>query len=160
MTTNQAVATFGAGCFWGVEDMFRSMRGVIDTAVGFMGGAAPNPSYEHVCAGDTGYVEVCQITYDSTTISYAQLLDAFWGMHDPTQGNQQGPDYGSQYRSVIFTHTPEQVVRAQKSKMVLERAQRYDRPITTTIEPAQTFYRAEEYHQRYFEKHGGGVCHV
>ncbi|MBI4449976.1 peptide-methionine (S)-S-oxide reductase MsrA [Candidatus Uhrbacteria bacterium] len=153
-----ALATFGAGCFWHVEDAFRKVPGVVDAAVGFMGGQVANPSYERVCTGTTGHAEVCQVTYDPARVSYGQLLEQFWEMHDPTQMNRQGPDVGSQYRSVIFAHTPEQEAAAKQSKEVLAKSGKFQRPIATDIEPAREFYRAEEYHQRYFEKHGGGTC--
>lgn len=154
------LATFGAGCFWHVEDAFRKMPGVIDAAVGFMGGSVADPSYERVCTGTTGHAEVCQVTYDPARVSYEQLLEAFWAMHDPTQMNRQGPDVGSQYRSVIFTHTPEQATTARRSKDALDASRKFKKPIATAIEPAGPFYRADEYHQRYFEKHGGGTCAV
>lgn len=153
-------ATFGAGCFWHIEDAFRKIPGVIDAAVGFMGGRVANPSYERVCSGTTGHAEVCQVTYDPAKVSYDQLLEAFWTMHDPTQMNRQGPDVGSQYRSVIFTHTPEQDTAARQSRDALDASRKFTKPIATAIEPADPFYRAEEYHQRYFEKHGGGTCAV
>lgn len=151
-------ATFGAGCFWHVEDVFRKVPGVVDAAVGFMGGRVANPSYERVCAGDTGHAEVCQVTYDPSIVSYEQLLEKFWEIHDPTQVNRQGSDVGSQYRSVIFTHTPEQAAAASASKEALVRSRTYKKSIATAIEPAREFSRAEEYHQRYLEKHGGGTC--
>ncbi|MDP3771419.1 MAG: peptide-methionine (S)-S-oxide reductase MsrA, partial [bacterium] len=132
--------------------------GVTDAVVGFMGGRSANPSYERVCTGTTGHAEVCQVSYDSARVSYEQLLEKFWEMHDPTQMNRQGPDVGSQYRSVIFTHTPEQEAAARQSKETLAKSGKFQRPIATAIEPAHEFYRAEEYHQRYFEKHGGGTC--
>lgn len=153
-----ALATFGAGCFWHVEDAFRKIPGVVDAAVGFMGGRVADPSYERVCTGTTGHAEVCQVTYDPARVSYEQLLEAFWVMHDPTQMNRQGPDVGSQYRSVIFTHTPEQAVTARRSKAALDASRKFKQPIATAIESAGPFYRADEYHQRYFEKHGGGTC--
>lgn len=152
------LATFGAGCFWHVEDAFRKVPGVVDAAVGFMGGRVANPSYERVCAGDTGHVEVCQVTYDPSVVSYEQLLEKFWEIHDPTQVNRQGPDVGSQYRSVIFTHTPEQAAAASTSKEALEQSKKFKKSIATSIEPADPFSRAEEYHQRYVEKHGSGTC--
>lgn len=153
------LATFGAGCFWHVEEAFRKVPGVVDTAVGFMGGTVPHPSYERVCAGDTGHVEVCQVTYDPVRVSYEQLLEKFWEIHDPTQVNRQGPDVGSQYRSVIFTHTPEQETAARRSKQALEQSRKFTKPIATVIESAVAFYRAEEEHQRYLEQHGGiGTC--
>jgi peptide-methionine (S)-S-oxide reductase len=143
-------ATFGAGCFWQVEAAFRDLDGVIDTAVGYEGGDVENPTYEQVCSDTTGHVEVCQVTYDPEQISYEQLLDVFWGVHDPTQVNRQGPDVGTQYRSVIFVHTPEQELAATKSKAELQA--RLGAPVATQIEPAQPFWRAEEYHQCYLER--------
>ena len=149
-----AKATFGAGCFWGVEATFRQVKGVIDTAVSFMGGSVENPTYEDVCTGETGHAEVVQIEYDPDRGSYAELLEVFWECHDPTQLNRQGPDVGTQYRSVIFYHDEEQRKLAEASKKRLEESSLYDQPIVTEIVPASAFYRAEEYHQRYFEKHG------
>lgn len=153
-------ATFGAGCFWGVEQAFRELPGVIDVAVGYMGGHVVNPSYEQVCTDRSGHVEVVQIDYDPKQISYDALLEKFWAIHDPTTMNRQGPDVGTQYRSVIFFHSPEQLRLAEASKQALQDSGEYSRPIVTAIEPAQVFYRAEEYHQRYFEKNGGGACHI
>ena len=153
-----ATATFGAGCFWGVEAAFRKTEGVLDTAVGYMGGPFENPTYEDVCADPTGHAEVVQVNYDPSAVSYEGLLEVFWRIHDPTQFNRQGPDVGAQYRSVIFYHSPEQEQAARASKQALETSGRHDRPIATAIEPAATFWRAEEYHQRYLEKCPGGVC--
>lgn len=155
-----AIATFGAGCFWGVEETFRKIPGVTATAVGYMGGSLPNPTYEQVCTDRTGHAEVVQLEYDPQRVSYEQLLEVFWRMHDPTTLNRQGPDVGTQYRSVIFFHTPEQEAAARASKARADASGRYSRPIVTEITPAGEFYRAEEYHQRYFEKRGGGYCHV
>jgi peptide-methionine (S)-S-oxide reductase len=155
------IATFGAGCFWRVEEAFRMVEGVLGTAVGYMGGTLKNPGYEQVCSGETGHAEVVQVTYDPATISYQQLLDIFWSIHDPTQLNRQGPDFGPNYRSVIFYHDPEQAKIARKSKNDMEVSGRFGfGKIVTLIQPAGEFYRAEEYHQRYFEKHGGGSCHI
>ena len=163
-------ATFGAGCFWGVEAAFRKIHGAVDTSVGYMGGTLENPTYEDVCTNKTGHAEVVQVMYDSEKVSFHELLDAFWRMHDPTQVNAQGPDVGTQYRSVIFYHTDEQKQEAEKSKMELEASGKLkpptcfwqkmggEKPVATKIEPASTFWRAEEYHQRYEEKHGGGIC--
>jgi peptide methionine sulfoxide reductase msrA/msrB len=145
-----AEASFGAGCFWGVEVDFRALPGVRDAAVGYQGGTTKNPTYEEVCTGRTGHAEVVHLWYDPAIISYDQLLDSFWKEHDPTTPNRQGPDVGSQYRSVIFTYTPEQAAAAQASKA--KAASRFPRPIVTQIVPAPEFYRAEEYHQRYVEK--------
>ena len=147
-------ATFGAGCFWKPEMEYRKVEGVVDTAVGYEGGHVDNPTYEQVCTGRTGHAEVVQVTYDPARVSYDELLDRFWDMHDPTQVNRQGPDVGDQYRTVIFTHTPEQVAAAQASK---ERQQaRHSEPIATLIEPATGFWRAEEYHQCYLEQRRSG----
>jgi len=150
------VATFGAGCFWKPEAEFRQVEGVVDTAVGYEGGHVENPTYEQVCTGRTGHAEVVRVTYDPDRISYGELLQLFWRMHDPTQVNRQGPDVGDQYRTVIFTHSPEQVAEAEASKAT-EQA-RHSEPIATLIEPATGFYMAEEYHQCYLEqRRSGGV---
>jgi peptide-methionine (S)-S-oxide reductase len=155
------LATFGAGCFWGVESAFRQIPGVIDTKVGFEGGTLANPSYRDVCTDKTGHAEVVQVTFDPSAVSYDKLLDAFWSLHDPTTLNRQGPDFGTQYRSVIFYHSPAQQAAAKRSLEQLTAAHRYKRPIVTQIEPASTFYPAEEYHQRYFEKQGiTPTCHI
>ena len=153
-------ATFGAGCFWGVEMNFRRLDGVTDTAVGYAGGHTEDPSYQDICSHRTGHAEVVEIDYDPSRISYAELLDAFFELHDPTQLNRQGPDIGDQYRSVIFFHTPEQQQTAERMKKALNDAGRYARPIATVIDPAPTFWRAEEYHQRYIEKRGTTGCAV
>ena len=151
-------ATFGAGCFWSVEAEFRQIPGVLSTAVGYAGGSARSPSYEEVCTGRTGHAEAVHVTFDPTRVSYQQLLDRFWAMHDPTTLNRQGPDVGHQYRSVIFFHTPDEEAAAVASK---ERAQsRFKRPIVTEIVPASEFWRAEEYHQRYLEKRGLATCAI
>ena len=151
-------ATFGAGCFWQVEVEFRNTPGVLDARVGYSGGSMPSPSYEQVCTDRTGHAEVVEVTFDPERVSYEQLLETFWSLHDPTQVNRQGPDVGSQYRSAIFFHTPEQERAALASR---ERAQeRHPRPIATEITPAQAFYPAEEYHQRYLEKRGLATCAV
>ena len=155
-----AKATFGAGCFWGVEEEFRKIPGVQRTAVGYSGGSLANPTYEDVCTDGTGHAEVVDVDYDPQRVSYETLLDAFWKGHNPTQLNRQGPDVGTQYRSVIFFHSPEQEAEARASKERLEKSGRFGRPIVTQIVPAEPFWRAEEYHQRYFEKRGGGSCHV
>ncbi|MGD0079624.1 MAG: peptide-methionine (S)-S-oxide reductase MsrA [Methanoregula sp.] len=158
---NPGKATFGAGCFWGVEAAFRKVNGVLDTAVGYMGGTMKNPTYEDVCSGRTGHAEVVQVTYDPEKVRYDQLLEVFWSIHDPTQLNRQGPDIGSNYRSVIFYHDAEQGKTARKSKEGVEVSGRFGfGKVVTRIVPATEFYRAEEYHQRYFEKHGGGSCHI
>lgn len=153
-------ATFGAGCFWGVEETFRQTEGVVATQVGYSGGSMPNPTYKDVCTDRTGHAEVVNVEYDPAKVSYDKLLDVFWANHDPTQVNRQGPDYGTQYRSVIFYHTPEQQRLAEASKRRLEASGRYRRPIATQIEPAQTFWRAEEYHQQYLAKRGRSSCHI
>jgi len=151
-------ATFGAGCFWGVEKIYAKIPGVVSTAVGYMGGATENPTYQEVCANGTGHAEVVQVTYDPAKVSYRELLITFWEWHDPTTMNRQGPDVGSQYRSVIFYHDDEQSKAAQHSKQVLEQAKVYARPIVTQIVPAAKFYTAEEYHQQYLQKNPGGYC--
>ncbi|MEJ2582486.1 MAG: peptide-methionine (S)-S-oxide reductase MsrA [Acidobacteriota bacterium] len=153
-------ATFGAGCFWGVEAAFRRIDGVTDTAVGYAGGHTENPTYRDVCSGTTGHAEVVEVEYDPTRVSYETLLDNFWVMHDPTQLNRQGPDVGDQYRSVIFFHTPEQEEQAQASKQSLGSSGGLSRPIATVIESAPTFWRAEEYHQRYLEKNSQAACNL
>ena len=147
-------ATFGAGCFWGVEAAFRQVEGVGKTAVGFMGGHVECPSYDAVCAGVSGHAEVVHLEYDPAVVSYEQLLDIFWDTHDPTQVNQQGVDIGSQYRSAIFFHTAEQEAAALASKQQHDANDRFPRPVATRIEPALTFWPAEEHHQQYFEKRG------
>jgi peptide-methionine (S)-S-oxide reductase len=147
-------ATFGAGCFWGVEAAFRQVDGVVETAVGYAGGAVANPTYHEVCTDRTGHVEVVRVEYDPDKVSYEDLLDVFWKNHDPTTRNRQGPDFGSQYRSVIFTHDEDQLAAALLSKQKEQDSGRYPRPIVTEIAPAGPFYRAEEYHQQYFEKYG------
>lgn len=159
MADTQA-ATFGAGCFWGVEANFREIPGVLDAVSGYMGGSLDNPSYKDVCTDRTGHAEVVQVTYDPAKVSYEKLLDAFFGMHDPTQVNRQGPDFGKQYRTVVFFHTPEQERAAQAAKDALGKSGRFSKPIATAVDPAQTFWRAEEYHQRYLEKNGLRQCHI
>lgn len=153
-------ATFGAGCFWGVEMSFRRLEGVTDTAVGYAGGETEEPTYEQICRHGTVHAEVVEVEYDPARISYEELLDAFFDLHDPTQINRQGPDIGDQYRSVIFFHTPDQQRIAEGAKAELDASDAFARPIATLIEPAPTFWRAEEYHQRYIEKRGGGGCSV
>lgn len=155
-----ATATFGAGCFWGVEETFRALPGVKDTAVGYMGGITDNPTYQDVCTDATGHAEVVQVEYDPAEISYQKLLETFWANHDPTQIDRQGPDVGTQYRSVIFTHSPEQKTIAEQSKQALEDSGKFDEPLATQITPAQTFYKAEEYHQQYLAKRGLSTCHI
>jgi peptide-methionine (S)-S-oxide reductase len=154
-----AVATFAAGCFWGVEATFRRVPGVVDTMVGYTGGRTKNPTYKEVCSDTTGHAEAVQVTYDPAKVTYERLLEVFWNAHNPTTPNRQGPDVGSQYRSAIFFHTPEQEKAARASKERLAASGTYgDRPIVTEIVPAATFWRAEEYHQRYLEKHGRASC--
>jgi peptide-methionine (S)-S-oxide reductase len=153
-------ATFAAGCFWGVEAAFRQVPGVLDAAVGYSGGGFPNPTYEDVCTGRTGHAESVQVEFDPARVSYDQLLDVFWENHDPTTVNRQGPDVGTQYRSVIFVEGPEQEKAAKESKERLEKSGRFRRPIVTEIEPAQPFWRAEDYHQRYLEKRGLAHCKI
>jgi peptide-methionine (S)-S-oxide reductase len=160
MDGEPAVATFAAGCFWGVEEAFRTLPGVIETAVGYTGGSRPDPSYEQVCTGRTGHAEAVRVVYDPVRISYRSLLDRFFAIHDPTTRNRQGPDVGEQYRSAIFYHTPEQEQEARAFIAELEQSGRFRRPITTGITAAGPFYRAEEYHQQYVRKHGGGSCHI
>ena len=145
-------ATFGAGCFWGVEAAFRKLPGVVSTSVGYMGGHFENPCYLDVCARITGHAEVVQIDYDPILIRYEDLLNTCWAIHDPTSLNRQGPDRGEQYRSVIFYHSPAQATAARKAKFDLEQSRRYEKPIVTAIEPASKYWLAEEYHQQYFEK--------
>ena len=151
-------ATFGAGCFWGVEVAFRNTPGVTDAAVGYMGGHVENPTYEEVCTGSTGHAEVVQVTFDPAQTSYAGLLAVFFDTHDPTQYNRQDADVGAQYRSAIFTHDDEQRETAQREKEA--RRKDYERPIVTQIEPAGLFYPAEDYHQRYLEKRGLATCRI
>ena len=153
-------ATFGAGCFWGIEAAFRQVEGVSDVAVGYSGGSYPNPTYRDVCSGQTGHAEVVEIDYDPTKVSYEALLDVLWQIHDPTTPNRQGPDIGTQYRSTIFVHDAEQEAAARASMETAQASGRFRRPIVTEITPASTFYRAEEYHQRYFEKHGQVGCSI
>lgn len=155
-----AVATFGAGCFWGVEAEFRRTPGVTSTAVGYAGGELENPTYKDVCSDTTGHAEVVEVEYDPAKVSYDDLLQIFWENHDPTTLNRQGPDHGSQYRSAIFFHTPEQEAAARASKERLGGSGRFRRPIVTEITPAGTFWRAEEYHQQYLEKRGLATCHL
>jgi peptide-methionine (S)-S-oxide reductase len=154
------IATFGAGCFWGIEAAFRQVPGVLDAAVGYSGGRTQNPNYQEVCTDTTGHAEVVQVTFDPEKLSYDQLLNVFWTIHDPTQVNRQGPDYGAQYRTAIFFHSPEQEAVAKKSKQALEASGKLRRPVATEITPAGPFWRAEEYHQRYLEKRGAASCHI
>ncbi len=153
-------ATFGAGCFWGVEATFRQTPGVVDAAVGYEGGTLENPTYKDVCNYETGHAEVVEVTFDPAQVSYDTLLNVFWENHDPTTLNRQGPDYGSQYRSAVFFHSPAQQAAAEASKEKWDKNGRFKRPIVTEIVPAQTFYRAEEYHQQYLAKRGLAHCHI
>jgi peptide-methionine (S)-S-oxide reductase len=154
-------ATFAAGCFWGVEATFRNVPGVVDAAVGYSGGHLDNPTYQDVCTDKTGHAEVVRVTYDPSKVSYEQLLEVFWNCHDPTALNRQGPDVGTQYRSGVFFHSPEQEAAAKASKRRLQDSAPYKgRTVVTEITPAPTFWRAEEYHQRYLEKRGKGTCRM
>lgn len=157
---SEKIASFAAGCFWGVEARFREVPGVADAVSGYMGGHAENPTYKQVCAGDTGHAETVQVTFDDDEVSYATLLDVFFDMHNPTTRNRQGPDVGSQYRSAVFWHDEEQKEAAEKKIRELDASGKWPNPVVTEVTQAGTFWRAEEYHQRYFEKHGGGYCHV
>jgi len=147
-------ATFGAGCFWHVEDLLSKTKGVTSTKVGYIGGQLPNPTYEEVCTDKTGHAEAVEIEYNPDEISFEELLDVFWNNHDPTTLNRQGPDVGIQYRSAIFYHDDKQNEIAEKSKQTLDKSKQHKNPIVTQIVPAPTFYTAEEYHQKYFKKHG------
>ncbi|MGZ3472370.1 MAG: peptide-methionine (S)-S-oxide reductase MsrA [Isosphaeraceae bacterium] len=155
-----ATATFGAGCFWGVEEAFRRTPGVTETAVGYMGGHLENPSYQAVCTDRTGHAEVVQVQFDPSEIDYERLLEIFWELHDPTTLNRQGPDVGTQYRSAVFYHDEAQKAAAAGMKARLQASGRFRRPIVTEITPASTFWRAEEYHQKYIQKNGGASCHL
>ena len=154
------LATFGAGCFWGVEVAFRQVRGVTEALVGYLGGTLANPTYKDVCTGKTGHAEVVQVEYDPSEVAYDRLLEVFWENHDPTTLNRQGPDVGTQYRSAIFFHSPEQKDAAERSKSALAASGKLRRAIVTEITPASTFYAAEDYHQRYLEKRGLASCHI
>ncbi|MFC4075931.1 peptide-methionine (S)-S-oxide reductase MsrA [Salinithrix halophila] len=155
-----ARATFGAGCFWGVEELFRRVEGVTSTAVGYMGGEKENPTYEEVCTDRTGHAEVVDVEFDPAVVSYNRLLELFFENHNPTTLNRQGPDIGSQYRSVIFYHNEQQKEAAEEAKRELNNSGKWQDPIVTEIEPAHTFYRAEEYHQRFLQKRGQSSCHI
>ncbi|SDX22951.1 peptide-methionine (S)-S-oxide reductase [Marininema mesophilum] len=155
-----ARATFGAGCFWGVEELFRRIEGVTATAVGYMGGKKENPTYQEVCTDKTGHAEVVDIEFEPSIVSYEELLNIFWENHNPTTLNRQGPDMGSQYRSVVFYHTPEQMEAAEKAKRELDASGSWKDPIVTVIEEAPTFYRGEEYHQRYLQKRSQSSCQI
>jgi peptide-methionine (S)-S-oxide reductase len=153
-------ATFAAGCFWGVEAAFRQVEGVVSTRVGYTGGTIANPTYEQVCSGKTGHAEAVEVEYDPSQVSYEQLLNVFWENHDPTTLNRQGPDVGAQYRSAVFFSNPEQETAARASRDKLQQSGKYKRPIVTEITPVSEFYKAEEYHQQYFEKRGVSHCRV
>jgi len=154
MVSNNKIATFGAGCFWGVESAFRGVEGVVDVAVGYAGGTVAKPNYRAVCTGKTGHAEVVQVEYDPTRVSYQQLLEVFWQIHDPTTLDRQGPDVGTQYRSIIFYSDNHERMAAEESKRRLDESGKLARPIVTQIVPATEFYRAEEYHQHYYERLG------
>lgn len=158
---NMKKATFGAGCFWGVEALYRKIPGVVDAISGYTGGRTENPTYEEVCSDTTGHAEAVEVTYDPEKVSYERLLEVFWMNHNPTTPNQQGPDFGSQYRSVIFYHDDEQKRLAEASRQEVAQSGKWQKPIVTEIVPAGPFYQAEEYHQRYFEKKGiEPTCHI
>ena len=158
MATQQA--DFAAGCFWGVEARFREVPGVLDAVSGYMGGSTQEPTYRQVCTGTTGHAETVHVEFDDSKVSYAELLDVFFDMHNPTTLNRQGPDRGTQYRSVVFWHDADQERRAREKILALEAKGTWQAPIVTEVTPASKFWRAEEYHQRYFEKNGGGYCHT
>jgi peptide-methionine (S)-S-oxide reductase len=153
-------ATFAAGCFWGVEARFQQLPGVTATAVGYEGGSLASPTYQQVCTDRTGHAEAVEIDFDPSKITYQKLLDEFFALHDPTQHNRQGPDWGSQYRSVVFYHSPEQEKTAKDTIARLTAEKRFSKPIVTQVVPAETFWRAEEYHQKYLEKRGAVSCHI
>jgi peptide-methionine (S)-S-oxide reductase len=157
---SQKTASFAAGCFWGVEARFRDTEGVVDAVSGYMGGQTENPTYKQVCGGDTGHAEAVQVTFDDEQISYSELLDLFFDMHNPTTLNRQGPDFGSQYRSAVFWHDEDQRAAAEQKIAEINESGKWPSAVVTEVAPAGTFWRAEEYHQRYFEKNGGGFCHV
>lgn len=154
------IATFGAGCFWGVEVAFMQIKGVTKTTVGYLGGTLKNPNYKDVCSGNTGHAEAVQIKYDPEQVAYTELLGLFWRIHNPTTLNKQGADIGTQYRSAIFYHSQEQKELAEKSKIELDNSGKYLRPIVTEITPTSTFYQAENYHQEYLIKNGLSSCHI
>ena len=153
-------ATFAAGCFWGVEESFRQVPGVLETAVGYLGGHTANPTYKDVCTDETGHAEVVQVAFDPSKVSYDKLLDVFWSAHDPTTLNRQGPDIGTQYRSAIFFHSPDQARQARAAKDKVQASGKFRRPVVTEITAASTFYPAEDYHQKYLAKRGLSHCHI
>ena len=162
-TTSSAkteMAVFGAGCFWGIEEAFRQLPGVVGTAVGYMGGNKENPTYEEVCFSETGHAEVVEVTFDPAVVAYEKLLNIFWKNHNPTTRNRQGPNIGTEYRSVIFTFSEEQKRIAEESKLAQEKAGFWKAPIVTDITPATTFWKAEDYHQQYLAKRGLDSCHI
>ena|SRR5712692_2553336 len=160
MNKNTQLATFAAGCFWGVEEAFRQIKGVKSTMAGYTGGKLRNPTYHDVCSDKTGHAEAIQVEYDPAEVSYEKLLEVFWSIHNPTTLDRQGPDIGSQYRSMIAYHSTEQEEIARNSKGVLDRSGRFKNKIVTEIVPASTFYKAEEYHQKYYMQSGGGSCYT
>ena len=160
MNKNTQLAIFAAGCFWGVEEAFRQIKGVKSTIVGYTGGKFENPTYHDVCSDKTGHAEAVQVEYHPAEVSYEKLLEVFWSIHDPTTLNRQGPDLGSQYRSMIAFYTPEQEQIARNSKKALEESGKFRNKIVTQILPASMFYKAEEYHQKYYMKIGGGSCYT
>ncbi len=157
---SEKTASFAAGCFWGVEARFREISGVIDAAVGYMGGETDNPGYQQVCTGNTRHAESVQLLFDDTRVSYAELLDAFFALHNPTTLDRQGPDFGNQYRSAVFWHDSEQREEAEKKISELNASGKWQDPVVTEVAEAGRFWRAEEYHQRYLEKNGGGFCNL
>ena len=157
---SQNTASFAAGCFWGVEARFREIEGVVDAASGYMGGHTENPDYRQICSGSSGHAEAVQVIYDEQQVSYGDLLEAFFAMHNPTTLNRQGPDHGSQYRSAIFWHDENQQLEAEQKIKAVNESGAWPNPVVTELTEAAKFWRAEEYHQRYFEKNGGGYCHV
>jgi len=157
---SQQIASFGAGCFWGVEARFLEVDGVVDAVSGYMGGQLDNPTYQQVCSGETGHAEVVQVTFDDEQVSYGDLLDVFFSMHNPTTLNRQGPDFGSQYRSAIYCYDEEQKAAAEQKVSEIDASGKWPGPVVTEVAQAPVFWRAEEYHQRYFEKNGAGYCHI
>jgi peptide-methionine (S)-S-oxide reductase len=157
---SQQTASFAAGCFWGVEARFLEVEGVVDAVSGYMGGHLENPTYKQICSGETGHAEAVQVTFDDEQVSYEQLLDVFFEMHNPTTLNRQGPDFGSQYRSAIYWYDVEQLAAAEQRIADVNASGKWPNPVVTEVARAPEFWRAEEYHQRYFEKNGAGFCHV